>query len=106
MKHAKTLAPSSLDFELRSLDLSQGCDRLLMLLEGICKMMKTNKDFELLQSYLFATLKIHNDIILANRETFDAILNQLAEQVQDSWGRVDTLFQKSLCMVDFIRSVE
>lgn len=103
--HVKSMSPSALDFELRSLDHRNDFDLLRKLLRAIHAQMATSRDFELLQSYLAIVLKIHGDLILANPDSFYEELAVLLERQREQWSTLEELFQKSLCLVDFIRNV-
>ena len=56
----KELGPAAIDLELRSLAPEGGGSHDLMnqFLEFICECLETNRDFELLQAYLGAFLKV------------------------------------------------
>lgn len=104
MKHAKSLSPASFDFEVRSLSLENNCEQLVQLLDALLTLMKTYQNFELLQSYVTVALRTHGDIIGENMDVFDRPLKDLLAVMECGWTRVDVLFQKSLCLIDFIRN--
>jgi U3 small nucleolar RNA-associated protein 21 len=106
LAHLKSLSPAAVDFELRSIDLSynQMAD-LKSLLAALLLGLRGNKDFELYQSYLSVTMRIHGDIICSNMLDFQSALDQLRINQQASWLKLDSLFQQSLSIIDFIRGM-
>jgi hypothetical protein len=100
----KAMSPSAIDFEIRTMDMMDDFETLKQFLTALCECMKRNRDFEMLQSLVNVTLKIHSDIFSANASSFAAILSDLLDVQQRRWSDLDQLFQKSICLVDFIRN--
>ena len=97
------MSPSSLDFELRSMDITNDFDLLRKLLTAISVQMDSNRDFELLQAYLAVVLKIHGDLMVANPESFQVLLTSLLGKQRTKWSTLEELFQQTLCLTDFVR---
>ncbi|KAF9923847.1 hypothetical protein FBU30_006106 [Linnemannia zychae] len=66
--HLKTLNPSAVDFELRSMSLDNDLAEPRYFLEAIECLLQQKRDFELAEAYLNLFLKIHGDILVANPE--------------------------------------
>ncbi|KAF9940858.1 hypothetical protein BGZ65_005881 [Modicella reniformis] len=64
--HLKTLNPSGVDFELRSMSLDKDFAELRYFLEAIEYLLRIRRDFELAEAYLNLFLKIHGDVLVAN----------------------------------------
>ncbi|KAF9932543.1 hypothetical protein BGZ75_004042 [Mortierella antarctica] len=64
--HLKTLNPSAVDFELRSMSLDNDLAEPRYFLEAIECLLRQRKDFELAEAYLNLFLKIHGDVLVAN----------------------------------------
>jgi U3 small nucleolar RNA-associated protein 21 len=78
--HLKTLNPSAVDFELRSMSLDHDLAELRYFLEAIEYLLKVRRDFELAEAYLNLFLKIHGDVLVANP---DAGLDDVDEEEED-----------------------
>ncbi|KAK3815988.1 MAG: WD40-repeat-containing domain protein [Linnemannia gamsii] len=66
--HLKTLNPSAVDFELRSMSLDNDLAEPRYFLEAIECLLRQKRDFELAEAYLNLFLKIHGDLLVANPE--------------------------------------
>ncbi|KAF9088973.1 hypothetical protein BGX23_006998 [Mortierella sp. AD031] len=66
--HLKTLNPSAVDFELRSMSLDNDLAEPRYFLEAIECLLEQKRDFELAEAYLNLFLKIHGDLLVANPE--------------------------------------
>ncbi|KAG0298509.1 hypothetical protein BGZ97_004027 [Linnemannia gamsii] len=66
--HLKTLNPSAVDFELRSMSLDNDLAEPRYFLEAIECLLQQKRDFELAEAYLNLFLKIHGDVLVANPE--------------------------------------
>lgn len=101
----KTLNPSAIDFELRSLSLENNLSDLKYFLEAIEFKLKTKKDFELVQAYLNHFLKIYGDIIMSNRDDeqlYNHLISILNEHKKE-WKRIEELSHYNLCVLGFFR---
>ncbi|CAG8563436.1 14007_t:CDS:10 [Funneliformis caledonium] len=101
----KTLNPSAIDFELRSLSLENNLIELNYFLEAIEFKLKTKKDFELAQAYLNHFLKIYGDIILSNNhnEQLSNHLITILNEHKKEWNRIEELLHYNLCVLGFFR---
>ncbi|GJJ76415.1 U3 small nucleolar RNA-associated protein 21 [Entomortierella parvispora] len=64
--HLKTLNPSAVDFELRSMSLDNDLAEPRYFLEAIECLLRQRRDFELAEAYLNLFLRIHGDLLVAN----------------------------------------
>ncbi|KAF9189420.1 hypothetical protein BGZ51_009596 [Haplosporangium sp. Z 767] len=64
--HLKTLNPSAVDFELRSMSLDNDLAEPRYFLEAIECLLRQRKDFELAETYLNLFMRIHGDILVSN----------------------------------------
>ncbi|CAG8442794.1 7967_t:CDS:10 [Ambispora gerdemannii] len=99
----KTLNPSSIDFELRSMNLDNNFQDLQLFLDAIESRLQSRKDFELCQAYLNHSLRIYGDIIVANPDPLGIRLQSILDEHQKEWSRIEELLQYNLCMLDFLR---
>ncbi|CAG8562427.1 22829_t:CDS:10, partial [Racocetra persica] len=89
--YAKTLNPSAIDFELRTLSLDNNFEDLTFFLDAIKSRLKSKKDFELVQAYLNHFLKIYGDIITSNYESLGSHLESILNEHRKEWNRIDEL---------------
>lgn len=90
ISHIVNLNPSMLDYEIRSLSPLAGGSIQLMVkfLEMITEMFNSNNFFELAQSYLALSLKVHEEIISGSKDLIDAL--ELVETAQNqSWDKIE-----------------
>ncbi|XP_077500929.1 LOW QUALITY PROTEIN: WD repeat-containing protein 36 [Amblyomma americanum] len=101
----KELGPSSVDFEIRGLspDAGGSSESLLSFLKAMHSGLRTRRDFELIQSYLGLFLKVHADTMAAE-EAFLEELVSIAEEQQNSWKDLESAFNQSVCIVNYLRS--
>ncbi|CAG2174545.1 unnamed protein product, partial [Oppiella nova] len=101
----KTMGPSAIDAEIRSLStqLNGSPNLLIYFLDAMEATLKTNKDFELIQSYLGLFLKIHTEDIVTN-EALKTRCEQLSQMTDELWDRLSKEFNKSLCLTNYLRS--
>lgn len=102
----KNLGPSMIEFELKSLDPEGGgtVEVMLQFLKCIEYMLKTNKDFELAQSYLSVFLKAHAKTI-AMEEILRSYLPNIQSCLSVSWNRIQEKLMYSLCIVQSKKTV-
>ena len=79
--HLKTLNPSAVDFELRSMSLDNDLAEPRYFLGAIECLLRQKRDFELAEAYLNLFLRIHGDLLVANP---DAGLEDEDEDDEDS----------------------
>ncbi|CAG8647186.1 26118_t:CDS:10 [Gigaspora margarita] len=101
--YAKTLNPSAIDFELRTLSLDNNFEDLRVFLDAIKSRLKSKKDFELVQAYLNHFLKIYGDIISGNYELLGSNLESILNEHKKEWSRIDELLHYNNCILEFFR---
>ncbi|XP_017774873.1 PREDICTED: WD repeat-containing protein 36 [Nicrophorus vespilloides] len=101
----KTFGPSMIDYEIKSLSPEGGgtVDVMLQFLKLIEFMLKSNKDFELAESYLGVFLKSHGNVI-AEEEKLKNYLPNLQSCHQASWNRLQEKLMYTLCVVQSIKT--
>ena len=73
-------------------------------LQFILYLLSTRKNFELANSYLALFLKVHGDAVSSNAELIKS-LEQIKEMQQLAWANLQTIMNKNLCMVSYLKSV-
>ncbi|XVE98879.1 hypothetical protein REPUB_Repub03eG0147200 [Reevesia pubescens] len=110
--YIKGLSPSALDMELRMLQIiddenQQELDRrpemisIELLLDYFIYRISYRNNFEFIQAVIRLFLKIHDEIIGCHSKLQDKA-TKLLEIQSDVWQRIDTLFQRTRCMVSFL----
>ena len=97
--------PSALDIEIRSLGPEGGGTiiALRQFLEMIKVGIRSNTNFEALQSYLSLFLKVHGDVISKEVELVKA-LRDIQTLQDEKWSSLHAEFDESLCLVKFFKS--
>ncbi|KAI4379695.1 hypothetical protein MLD38_005958 [Melastoma candidum] len=109
--YIKGLSPSTLDLELRMLqiidddDEEDGVDRpelqlIEMLLNYFIQEVSLQNDFEFVQALIRLFLKIHGDTI-RRQPSLQNRARELLQTQSRVWQRVDKLFQGARCMITF-----
>jgi U3 small nucleolar RNA-associated protein 21 len=102
--YVKSLSPSAVDLEVRSLPIDGELSVLNLYLEAISFMLQTRKNFEFAQAWLNVFLNIHGDLLIANPEnTIHEKLNAILDVQQSEFGRLSEKIHYSLCLIDFTR---
>ncbi|KAI8343257.1 Utp21 specific WD40 associated putative domain-containing protein [Chlamydoabsidia padenii] len=103
--YTKTLNPSGLDMELRSMPVDGELTSMTLILEAILFMLTSRKNFELAQTWLNALLAIHGDLIIANpdNESIHDLLQHILKIQQEEFGRLSEKIHYGLCVIDFAR---
>lgn len=101
----KTLGPSAIEIELRSLAPEGGGSFLLLLnfLKMINHVILTNRDFEVTQAYLGLFLKLHGSTIATEFILRDFAQQLLKNQVA-TWERIETMFGQCQCIVSYLKN--
>ncbi|KAJ1745107.1 rRNA-processing protein utp21 [Coemansia sp. RSA 1591] len=103
-EYLKTLNPSAIDVEIRSLPVD---DQLKALKAFVCAttcQLKSKRDFELAQAYLHVFIAVFTDIIKANARELEPLLAELRNELKAQWDTVDNLIRYSACMIEFMRT--
>ena len=97
--------PSAIDIEVRSLGPEGGgtISALCQFLEMIKVGLRSNTNFEALQSYLSLFLKVHGDVVSQEEELVE-ILRDIQTLQDQSWSSLQAELDESLCLVKFFKS--
>ncbi|KAM4809822.1 WD repeat-containing protein 36 [Rhinophrynus dorsalis] len=101
----KEMGPSSVDMELRNLAPENGGSVEVMqsFLKMIGSLFDTKKDFELAQAYLALFLKLHLKFVSSESLLVEEVSKLLA-QLEETWLQLQTLFNQSLCVLNYMKS--
>merc|ERR1719239_488814 len=96
--------PSAIDIEVRSLGPEGGgtISALCQFLEMIKVGLRSNTNFEALQSYLSLFLKVHGDLVSQEEELVE-ILRDIQTLQDQSWSSLQAELDESLCLVKFFK---
>ncbi|KAL6194597.1 hypothetical protein ACLB2K_035679 [Fragaria x ananassa] len=105
----KTLSPSSLDMELRILQIVGDEDEeepeklvpIELLLDYFIHETACRNNFDFVQAVIRVFLKIHGETIRRQSRLQDKA-SKLLDVQQNTWQRVDKMFQSARCMVTFL----
>ena len=103
VNYMKVLSPSATDFEFKMIGSDNGYRDLQQLIEILVAVMESGRDFEILQAYMNAILKIHTDVFVSNPQIFKPFLEKYSHEQKAAWNRLNTKFQRCLCIMDFIK---
>ncbi len=95
------MSPSSIDAEVQLLSIDQDFLDHQMFLRMVIHQMESNRDFEVVQSYLRLYLKYHTDVCLANGTLLE-LINQLKSLQHERSERLLRLLHSNLCMIQYI----
>uniref|UniRef100_A0A8C0KM45 WD repeat domain 36 n=1 Tax=Canis lupus dingo TaxID=286419 RepID=A0A8C0KM45_CANLU len=101
----KELGPSGIETELRSLspDCGGSVDIMQSFLKMIGIMLDKKRDFELAQAYLALFLKLHLKMLPSEPVLLEEI-TKLSSQVEENWIHLQSLFNQSMCILNYIKS--
>lgn len=110
--YLKSLSPSTLDVELRMLQIIDDDDEqepekrpelfiLELLLEYLIHEISFRNNFEFIQALIRLFLKIHGETI-RRQPKLQVKAQKLLEAQSDVWQKLDGLFQSARCMVTFL----
>ncbi|XP_060608574.1 WD repeat-containing protein 36-like isoform X2 [Ruditapes philippinarum] len=104
-EYMKSLGPSAVDVEIRSLAPEMGGSVVVMcnFLQFVQSVLQTNKNFEIIQAYLGLFLKVHSEILSSEPEVVKE-LEKLSDLQSTSWCTVQDLFNQTLCLVNYLRT--
>ncbi|KAH3731188.1 hypothetical protein DPMN_057196, partial [Dreissena polymorpha] len=105
LDYVKSLGPSAVDVEIRSLepDLGGSLEVLGAFLGFVRDTLKTNKNFEIIQAYLALFLKVHGDV-LSSSALLTSDLESLAADQSASWSHIQDSMNQTLCFVNYLRT--
>nr|XP_028604268.1 WD repeat-containing protein 36 [Podarcis muralis] len=101
----KDMGPSNTEAELRGLSPDGGGSVRVMqsFLRMIEATLTTKCDFELAQAYLALFLKLHLKILSSEPDLL-AELSRLSPQLEEIWVHLQTLFNQSLCILNYMKT--
>lgn len=102
----KTNSPSSIEAEINSLGPDSGgsIELIKQFLRLINLMLKSNRDFELAQSYLGLFLKTHTKIVAENLEVKE-ILESVESLSTDMWLKLQNQLMYNICVVKSLKDM-
>uniref|UniRef100_A0A452UMM3 WD repeat domain 36 n=1 Tax=Ursus maritimus TaxID=29073 RepID=A0A452UMM3_URSMA len=101
----KELGPSGIETELRSLcpDCGGSVEVMQSFLKMIGMMLDRKRDFELAQAYLALFLKLHLKMLPSEPVLLEE-MTKLSSQVEENWIHLQSLFNQSMCILNYIKS--
>lgn len=102
----KTLAPAAIEAEVTVMapDAGGNIDVMRQFLLMIEVMMKTNRDFELAQSYLSLFLKTHTKVI-SQSSLLRTTLDSVEEVATQAWSKLQSHLMYSICIVKALKDM-
>lgn len=102
----KSLGPSMIDFEVKSLAPEGGGSITLMLqfIRFIESVLRSNKDFELAEAYLSVFLKSHGELV-AESEELRSVLPVLSSCHSIVWNRLQEKLMYGMCVVQNLKTM-
>lgn len=98
-EYAKSLSPSALDLEIRSLS---SLDHMAAFLETLTMRLRSHRDFEAVQALMSVFLTVHADVLIANAELKDSLV-QLREEQRKESSRLSGLMGFAMGTLSFLR---
>jgi U3 small nucleolar RNA-associated protein 21 len=95
------MSPSAIDAEVQLLSSDQDFLDHQMFLRMVIYQMQTNRDFELMQSYLRLYLKYHTDVCMANPSVLE-LIKEMKSLQQERSQRLLKLLHSNLCMIQYV----
>ncbi|XP_063827478.1 WD repeat-containing protein 36 [Ostrinia nubilalis] len=102
----KSMAPSSIEAEVASMspDVGGSVDVMKHYLQMLNVMLRSNKDFELAQSYLSLFLKSHTKVVAENQELRN-VLESTEETATQAWQKLQNHLMYNICVVKALRDM-
>jgi U3 small nucleolar RNA-associated protein 21 len=106
LEDLKKMGPSAIDMEMRSLGVEMGGSVELMqnFLQFILYLFSTKKHFEIVNAYLALFIKLHASAI-ADEDDLVEVLEKVKEAQSLAWTHLETMFNKNLCLISYLKSV-
>ncbi|XP_045767748.1 WD repeat-containing protein 36 [Maniola jurtina] len=106
LEKLKILSPSSIEAEVVSMapDVGGSIDVMNQFLKMIDVLLKSNKDFELAQSYLSLFLKVHTKTISENEE-LRKTLESVEESATQAWSKLQSHLLYNICVVKALKDM-
>lgn len=102
IEELKTMGPSAIDTEIRSLSphLGGSTHLLSQFLTSISVVLESKRNYEVVQAYLGLFLKVHASSLSEEHELCKRAEN-LSGVLKDSWSTLQSNFENTLCLVSF-----
>ncbi|KAJ8724401.1 hypothetical protein PYW08_015875 [Mythimna loreyi] len=102
----KTLSPAAIEAEVTSMapDAGGNIDVMKQFLKMLDVMLKSNRDFELAQSYMSLFLKMHTKVISQNEELRDALVS-VEETATKAWSKLQSELLYNICVVKALKDM-
>ncbi|KAL9094690.1 MAG: hypothetical protein Q9165_002960 [Trypethelium subeluteriae] len=104
LTHLKSLPPSSLDLALRTLDPSSPGTELVAFVHVLTVRLRASADFELVQAWMAAFLRIHADAVVREKEVARAVA-EWRGVLAGEMARLRRLVGSCAGVVEFLRGV-
>jgi U3 small nucleolar RNA-associated protein 21 len=90
-EYLKSRSPGEIDLHIRLL----AAEDLLEYVEWFARMLKSRKGYEFVNGMMLLFLQLHTDVLLQQQNAaVDEALNQLMQQVDGSWSRLDGMLHE------------
>ena len=101
------LAPSAVDFEMRSLSPAHEGRALALMLDVFTQQLDAQHraNYDVLQTHLRLFLKLHADTLIRLGDCLHDRLAALAEAQKDVWASVEALVNTNLCMLNYTAGI-
>jgi U3 small nucleolar RNA-associated protein 21 len=96
-EYMKSLSPSAVDLEIRSL---LALPHLNLFLHGLTRRLRSHRDFEAVQAYMSVFLSVHGDVLVGNDELKEGFKRAQKEEGK----RVGELVRYALGTLNFLRT--
>lgn len=106
MAHLKTLGPSMVDFEIKSLAPEGGgsVELMLQFMKMIAEVLQSNKDFELAEAYMSVLLKSHGTFI-AESKVLCEFLPELKNRHMAAWVPLQEDLMYTICVLKHLTNM-
>nr|XP_039266834.1 WD repeat-containing protein 36-like [Styela clava] len=105
MNKLKELGPSAIDIEIRGLSPDGGGSVELMsaFLSFILSMLRSRRDFELVESYLGLFMKVHSEMISSD-STLLTYLREIEMEHKAAWDCLGKDIDQCVCLANYVKS--
>lgn len=102
----KTFSPAAIEAEVVSMspDAGGSIELLKQFMNMLDVVLKTNRDFELVQSYLSLFLKTHTKVISESAELRD-LLDSIEQSATDAWTKLQNYLMYNICVVKALKDM-
>lgn len=102
----KTLPPAAIEAEMTSMGLDAGgnTDVMIQFLRMLDVMLKSNRDFELAQSYMSLFLKTHTKVISQHDELRNTLMS-VEETATQAWSKLQNQLMYNICVVKALKDM-